>query len=96
LIIGKSAMAQRKKRGATRKAALKRGRAPKRAARARMAKRVAAKTAPKKRVTKAKAKRAVTRKSPIKAPDSPQQGNAAAETAIVDAIEEPVPGVGVS
>jgi hypothetical protein len=45
-------MAQRKKRGAARKATLKRGRAPKRAARTRMAKRVAAKTAAKKRMTK--------------------------------------------
>ncbi len=90
-------MAQRKKRGAARKATLKRGRAPKRAARTRMAKRIAAKTAPKKRVTKTKAKRAVTKKSPIKAPEPPpQQGDAAAEKAIVDVIEEPVPGVTVS
>jgi hypothetical protein len=61
-------MVQPKKRGATRKATLKRGRAPKRAARTRMAKRVAAKMAPKKRVTKTTAKRAVTKKAPIKAP----------------------------
>ena len=90
-------MAQRKKRGAARKATLKRGRAPKkRAARTRMAKRVAAKTAPKKRVTKTKAKRAVTKKAPIKAPGPPQQqGDVAAETVIVDVIEEPVPGVTV-
>ncbi len=80
-------MAQRKKRGAARKATPKR----------RMAKRVAAKTAPKKRVTKIKARRAVTKKGPIKAPEPPPpQGDAAAETVIVDAIEEPVPGVGVS
>jgi fructose-1,6-bisphosphatase/inositol monophosphatase family enzyme len=89
-------MAQRKKRGAARKATLKRGKAPKRAARTRMAKRIAAKTAPKKRVTKTKAKRAVTKKAPIKAPGPPpQQSDAAAETVIVDVIEEPVPGVTV-
>ena len=88
-------MAQRKKRGAARKATLKRGRTPKRAARTRMAKRVAARTAPKKRVTKTKAKRAVTKKAPIKAPGPPQQGDVAAETVIVDVIEEPVPGVTV-
>jgi hypothetical protein len=59
-----------------------------------MAKRVADKMAPKKRVTKAKAKRAVTKKAPIKAPGPPpQQSDAAAETVIVDVIEEPVPGV---
>ena len=85
-------MAQRKKRGAARKATLKRGRAPKRAARTRMR---VAKTAPKKRVTKPKAKRAVTKKAPIKAPGPPPQGDAAAETVIVDVIEEPVPGVTV-
>src|SRR6266536_332599 len=85
-------MAQRKKRGAARKATLKRGRAPKRAARTKTAKRVAAKTTPKKRVTKAKAKRAVTKKAATMAPGppSPQQGDAAAETVIVDVIEEPV------
>ena len=89
-------MAQRKKRGAARKATLKRGKAPKRAARTRVAKRVAAKTAPKKRMTKTKAKRAVTKKAPIKAPGPPQQqGDVAAETVIVDVIEEPVPGVTV-
>ncbi len=60
-----------------------RGRAPKRAARTRVAKRVAAETAPKKRVTKTKVKRAVSKKSPIKAPEA-------------DVIEEPVPGVAVS
>jgi len=54
-----------------------------------------AKTAPKKRVTKTKAKRAVTKKAPIKAPGPPPQGDAAAETVIVDVIEEPVPGVTV-
>jgi fructose-1,6-bisphosphatase/inositol monophosphatase family enzyme len=61
-----------------------------------MARRVAAKakTTPKKRVTKTKAKRAATKKAPIRAPGSPpQQGDAAAETVIVDVIEEPVPGV---
>ena len=89
-------MAQRKKRGAPRKATLKRGKAPKRAARTRVAKRVAAKTAPKKRMTKTKAKRAVTKKAPIKAPGPPPlQGAAAAETVTVDVIEEPVPGVTV-
>ncbi len=88
-------MAQRKKRGAARKATLKRGRAPKRA-RTRMVKRVAAKTTPKKRVTKTKAKRAATKKAPIKAPGPPPpQGDAAAEKVIVDVIEEPVPGVTV-
>jgi len=86
-------MPQRKKRGAARKATLKRGKAPKRAARTRMR---VAKTAPKKRVTKTKAKRAVTKKTPIKAPESSQQGDAAAKTGIVDAIVEPVPGVTVS
>jgi fructose-1,6-bisphosphatase/inositol monophosphatase family enzyme len=85
-------MAQRKKRGAARKATLKRGRAPKRAARTKAAKRVAAKTTPKKRVTKTKAKRVAT-KAPIKAPGPPPQGDAAAEKVIVDVIEEPVPGV---
>jgi len=89
-------MAQRKKRGAARKATLKRGRAPKRAARTRTLKRVAAKTTPKKRVTKAKAKRAVTKKAATKTPGPPPpQGDAAAETVIVDVIEEPVPGVTV-
>ena len=87
-------MAQRKKRGAARKATLKRGRAPKRA-RTRMVKRVAAKTTPKKRVTKAKAKRAVTKKAATKAAGPPPQGDAAAEKVIVDVIEEPVPGVTV-
>ncbi len=87
-------MVQRKKGGAARKATPKRGRAPKRAARTRMAKRVAAKTAPKKLVTKTKAKRVVTKTAPIKAPEPPQQ-DAAAET-VVDVIEEPVPGVAVS
>ena len=78
-------MAQRKKRGAARKATLKRGRTPKRAARTRMAKRVAAKTAPKKRVTKTKAKRAVTKTVPLKAPEPPQQqSDAAAETVVVE------------
>ncbi len=88
-------MAQRKKRGAARKATLKRGRAPKRAARTKTPRRVAAKTAPKKRVTKTKAKRAATKKAPIKAPGPPPQDDAAAETVIVDVIEEPVPGVTV-
>ena len=89
-------MAQRKKRGAARKATLKRGRAPKRPTRTKTAKRVAAKTTPKKRVTKAKAKRAVTKKAPTKAPGPPpQQGDAAAETVIVDVVEKPVPGVTV-
>jgi len=61
-----------------------------------MAKRAAAKATPQKRVTKTKAKRAVTKKAPIKAPaPAPQQGDAAAETVIVDVIEEPVPGVTV-
>ncbi len=87
-------MAQRKKRGAARKATLKRGRAPKRA-RTRMVKRVAAKTTPKKRVTKAKAKRAVTKKAATRATEPPPQGDAAAEKVIVDVIEEPVPGVTV-
>src|SRR5262245_27336929 len=97
-------MAQRKKPGAARKATLKRGRVPKRAARTRMAKRVVAKTAPKKRVTKTKAKRGVTKKSPIKAPEPPRQVEAAAETVTAaaaetvtaDVIKEPVPGVTVS
>ncbi len=89
-------MAQRKKRGAARKATLKRRGAAKRTARTGMAKRVAAKTAPKKRVTKTKAKRAVTKNAPVKAPEPPQQGDAAAETVTVDAIEQPVPGVPVS
>jgi fructose-1,6-bisphosphatase/inositol monophosphatase family enzyme len=89
-------MAQRKKRGAARKATLKRGRAPKRAARTKTLKRVAAKTTPKERVTKAKAKRAVTKKAATKTPGPPPpQGDAAAETVIVDVIEEPVPGVTV-
>src|SRR5207245_10818754 len=89
LIIERSAMAQRKKRGAARKATLKRGKAPKRAARTRVAKRVAAKTAPKKRMTKTKAKRAVTKKAPIKATGPPPlQDPAAAETVTVDVIEE--------
>jgi hypothetical protein len=61
-----------------------------------MAKRVAAKTAPKKRVAKPKAKRGVTKKAPVKAPEPPPQGDAAAETVSVDAIAEPVPGVTVS
>ena len=34
--------------------------------------------------------------APIKAPEPSQQGDAAAETVIVDGIEEPVPGVTVS
>jgi fructose-1,6-bisphosphatase/inositol monophosphatase family enzyme len=90
-------MAQRKKRKAARKATpLKRGRAPKRAARTKTLKRVAAKTTLKKRVTKAKAKRAVTKKAATKRPGPPPpQGDAAAETVIVDVIEEPVPGVTV-
>ena len=83
-------MAQRKKRGAARKATPKRGRAPRRVTRTRMARRVAAKTTPKKRVTKTKAKRAVTKKAPIKAPGPPPQGDAAAETVTMDVIEEPV------
>jgi hypothetical protein len=58
-----------------------------------MAKRAAAKATPEKRVTKTKAKRAATKKAATKAPEPPPQGNAAAETAIVDVIEEPVPGV---
>ena len=85
-------MAQRKKRGAARKATLRRGRAPKRVTRTKTPKRVAAKTTPKKRVTKTKAKRAVTKKALTKAPGSPPQGDAAAEKIIVDVIEEPVPG----
>ncbi len=60
-----------------------------------MARRVAAKMTPKKRVTKAKAKGAVTKKAGTKAPGPPPQGDAAAETVIVDVIEEPVPGVTV-
>jgi hypothetical protein len=89
-------MAQRKKRKAARKATpLKRGRAPKHAARTKTLKRVAAKTTPKKR-TKAKANRAVTKKAATKTPGPPPpQGDAAAETVIVDVIEEPVPGVTV-
>jgi hypothetical protein len=86
-------MAQRKKRGAARKAMLKRSRPAKRAARTRVAKRVVAKTAPKKRVTKTKAKRTVTKKAPVKAPESPQQGDAAAEKPALDTIEQPVPSV---
>jgi hypothetical protein len=89
-------MAQRKKRGAARKATPKRGRAPKRAARTKVAKRVAAKSASKKRVTKANTKRTVTKKAPVKAPEPSRQGDAAAETVIVDAIEQPAPGVPVS
>ena len=47
-------------------------------------------------MTKTKAKRAVIKKAPIKAPEPPpQQGDAAAESVIVDVIEEPVPGVTV-
>jgi hypothetical protein len=47
-------------------------------------------------VTKAKAKRAVTKKAATKTPGPPPpQGDAAAETVIVDVIEEPVPGVTV-
>ncbi len=88
-------MAQRKKRGAARKATLKRGRAPKRPTRTKTAKRVAAKTTPKKRVTKTKAKRAVTKKAATRATEPPPQGDAAAEKVIVDVIEEPVPGVTV-
>jgi fructose-1,6-bisphosphatase/inositol monophosphatase family enzyme len=89
-------MAQRKKRGAARKATPKRGRAPKRATRTKAVKRVAAKTRPKKRVTKAKAKRAVTKKAFLSTPGpASEQGDAAAETVIVDVIEEPVPGVTV-
>jgi hypothetical protein len=38
---------------------------------------------------------AVTKKVPIKAPEPPQQGDAAAEKVIADVIEEPVPGVPV-
>jgi len=37
----------------------------------------------------------VTKKAPIRTPVPPQQGDAAAETVIVDVIEEPVPGVTV-
>jgi fructose-1,6-bisphosphatase/inositol monophosphatase family enzyme len=88
-------MAQRKKRGAARKPTPKRGRAPKRPTRTKAAERVAAKTAPKKRVTKAKARRAVAKKSATKAPGPPPQSDAAAETVIVDVIEEPVPDVTV-
>ena len=91
-----SAMAQRKKRGAARKATPKRGRTPKRAARTKVAKRVAAKTASKKRVTKTKAKRTMTKKAPVKAPEPSQQGDAAAEKPVVDATEQPVPGTPVS
>jgi len=62
-----------------------------------VAKRVAAETAPRKRVTKTKVKRAVSKKSPIKAPEAPpQQGDPAADKVIADVIEEPVPGVAVS
>ena len=89
-------MAQRKKRAAARKAATKRGRPAKRAARTRMAKRVAAKTASKKRMTKTKAKRTVTKKAPIKTPEPPQQGDAGAEKPVVDAIEQPVLGATAS
>jgi hypothetical protein len=89
-------MAQRKKRGAARKAPTKRGRPAKRAARTRVAKRVAAKTAPRKRMTKTKAKRTVTKKAAIKAPEPPQQGDAGAEKPVVDAIAEPLPGITVS
>ena len=87
-------MAQRKKRGAARKATLKRGRPVKRAARTRIAKHVAAKTAPKKRTTKATW--AVTKKAPVKAPEPPQQGDAAAETVTMDAIEQSAPGLPAS
>ena len=61
-----------------------------------MTKRVAAKIASKKRVTKPKAKRTVTKKAPVKAPEPSQQGDAAAEKPVVDAIEQPVPDVPVS
>jgi hypothetical protein len=60
-----------------------------------MAKGVAAKTGPKKRMTKIKAKRTVTN-APVKAPESPQQGDAAVEKPVVDATEQPVPGVPAS
>jgi hypothetical protein len=68
-----------------------------------MAKRVAAKTTKrgtktkaKRTVTKTKAKRAVTKKALTKAPGPPPpQGDAAAETVIVDVVEKPVPGVTV-
>jgi hypothetical protein len=89
-------MAQRKKRGAARKATLKRSGPAKRAARTRMAKRVAARTAPKKRVTKAKAKRTVAKKAAVQPPAPPQQGDTAPEKLVVDAIEQPVPGAAVS
>jgi hypothetical protein len=89
-------MAQRKKRGAARKATTKRGRPVKRTARTRMAKRVAAKTAPKKRMTKTKAKRTVAKKAAVQAPEPSQQGDAAAEKPVADAIEQSVPGVPVS
>jgi hypothetical protein len=58
-----------------------------------MAKRVVAKTAPKRRVTKTKAKRGVTNKSPIKAPEPPRQGEAAAETVTPAAAETVTPDV---
>jgi hypothetical protein len=61
-----------------------------------MAKRVAPKTASKKRMTKTKAKRTVTKKVPVKAPEPPQQGDAAVEKPVVDAIEQPVPGAAAS
>jgi hypothetical protein len=86
-------MAQRKKRGAARKATPKRSRPPRRAARTRVSKRVAAKTAPKKRVTKTKAKRTVTKKAAVKAPESPQHGDAAAEKPALDIIEQRLPSV---
>jgi len=89
-------MAQRKKRGAGRKATLKRGKPAKRGVRTRMAKRVAAKTTPKKRVTKTKAKRAVTKKEPIKAPEPSQHRDDAAEKPVVDTIEQPVSGAAAS
>jgi len=48
-------------------------------------------------VTKTKVKRAVSKKSPIKAPEAPpQQGDPAADKVIADVIEEAVPGVAVS
>jgi len=68
-------MAQRKKRGAARKPILKRGRAPKRAARTRVGKRTAAKTVSKKRATKTRAKRTVTEKAPAKAPEPRPQAS---------------------
>jgi hypothetical protein len=90
-------MAQRKKRPAVRKGKLitrRKARKPSKSARKRPAKRTAARATPSKRLAKTKLKRG-EKKPRKKVRAVKPRSTPAVETVVVDAVEEPVPGVAV-